>query len=307
MSHRILITGSSGLVGSALWLALQTRGIEVRGLDLRGRGVDAGDVRDVEHVHAAVQDCDGVIQLAAVSRVIWAERDPALCRETNVDGLRNVLEAALQSRRRPWLLFASSREVYGQPTRLPATEDAPLRPVNTYGRSKVEGERMVEAAKTEGLRAAIIRLSNVFGSTTDHADRVVPAFARAAARGLPLRVEGAEHTFDFTHMDDVTRGILALVELLLEGREAPPPIQFVSGTPTTLEELAALAMQIAGGTSTLTYAPPRDFDVARFYGNRDRARRLLDWSPRVSLRQGLTRLIDDFGVACAQPQQLEAQ
>ena len=213
MSHRILITGSSGLVGSALWLALQTRGIEVRGLDLRGRGVDAGDVRDVEHVHAAVQDCDGVIQLAAVSRVIWAERDPALCRETNVDGLRNVLEAALQSRRRPWLLFASSREVYGQPTRLPATEDAPLRPVNTYGRSKVEGERMVEAAKTEGLRAAIIRLSNVFGSTTDHADRVVPAFARAAARGLPLRVEGAEHTFDFTHMDDVTRGILALVEL----------------------------------------------------------------------------------------------
>ncbi|HEX8109596.1 MAG TPA: NAD-dependent epimerase/dehydratase family protein [Kofleriaceae bacterium] len=237
---------------------------------------------------------DGVLHLAAVSRVLWGEREPERCWSTNVGGLGNILALAATAPARPWIIFASSREVYGQPDRLPVTEDWPVRPVNTYGRSKAAGEQLVAAARRDGVRACTIRLSNVFGSTEDHADRVVPAFARAAALGRELRVDGAGHTFDFTHVDDVARGIATLAELLAMNEVVPPPIHLVSGTPTTLGELASAAIRIAGAGSSVRHAPPREFDVARFVGSPARAKALLGWSPRISLEEGLARLIRAF-------------
>lgn len=294
MNDRILVTGSSGLVGSALSVALASRGATIKHLDIAASGRDHGDVRQLDHVRQAAEGCDGIVHLAAVSRVIWGERDPEFCWATNVDGLRNVLEVASSAPKRPWVIFASSREVYGQPEKLPADEDCPPRPVNIYGRSKVEGERLIEVARTRGIRACTVRLSNVFGRTSDHADRVVPAFARGAALGQELRVDGAAHMFDFTHIDDVANGIATLARLLASGQAPPPPIHLVSGTPTTLDRLAKLAIQLAGTEATIRYAPPRNFDVARFVGSNRRARTLLGWTPRVSLEEGLTTLIQAF-------------
>lgn len=297
--RRVLVTGSSGLVGSALVRALQQRGTLVGTFDLREHGDALGDVRDRERVASAVASVDGVIHLAAISRVIWGERDPDGCWETNVGGTSNVLEAARRAPHAPWVIFASSREVYGEPERLPVTEECPFRPVNIYGRSKVEGERLVEGARETGMRACTIRLSNVFGSVSDHADRVVPAFVRAAISGDELRVDGAEHTFDFTHVDDVARGIVTLAELLTSNEPAPPPIHLVTGQPTTLGQLAALAIRLAGTSTTMRESPARDFDVARFVGDAERARRVLGWQPRVSLPDGLARLIHEFREARA--------
>lgn len=291
MNHRILITGSSGLVGSAVARTLEQRGIDVVCFDLRARGAANGDVRDRDRVARAVANVAGIIHLAAVSRVLWGESDPEGCWATNVGGTRNVLELAAKASARPWLVFASSREVYGQPDVLPANEDTPLRPVNIYGRSKAEGERLVEQAQRSGVRACTIRLSNVFGSVADHADRVVPAFARGAMAGGELRVDGADHTFDFTYIDDVARGVASLVELLDTHSATPPPIHFVSERATALGELAALAIELAGTKATVSDAPPRNFDVARFVGDGARARQLLDWQPRVDVREGLARLL----------------
>jgi nucleoside-diphosphate-sugar epimerase len=294
MSYRILITGSEGLVGTSLRAALEDSGVDVVGLDLLGTAAERGDVRNAETVRAAMVGCTGVVHLAAVSRVVWAEHDPDECWRTNVGGLHNVIETAEGADRAPWVLFASSREVYGQPDRLPATEDTPLHPVNIYGRSKVEGERILLAARDRGLRTAVVRLSNVYGTTRDHADRVVPAFARAAALGRPLRVDGPDHTFDFTHIDDTCRGLLALVDLLASGRDLPPPVHLLTGQPTTLGELAALAVRLGGMPSPITEAPPRSYDVSHFYGSPTRAAEILGWVPRVRLGEGLGRLIEEF-------------
>lgn len=293
MVHRILITGSEGLVGAALRATLNARGVDVTGLDLRGSGGDEGDVQDADRVRDAVVGCDGIVHLAAVSRVVWGERDPQACQDVNVGGLRNVIAAAEDQVRRPWLIFSSSREVYGQPDRLPVAEDAPLRPVNVYGRTKVEGERLVEDARGRGLPAAIVRLSNVYGSTRDHADRVIPAFARAATLGEPLRVEGDAHTFDFTHIDDTVRGIVALIRVLEDGK-APSPIHLLTGQPFTLGQLAALAVELAGSGAPIVDATPRSFDVSHFHGDPARAQKLLGWASRMELRHGMARLIDDF-------------
>lgn len=289
--RKILITGSAGLIGRALSDALLNRGFDIVGLDLKAKGLEFGDIRDPDTVRQAVQDCSGIVHLAAVSRVVWGEYDPEGCWETNVGGLNNVIAAASRNGRSPWLIFASSREVYGQPERLPADEDTPLRPVNIYARSKVEGERLLAGARKTGLRTATVRFSNVFGCIHDHADRVVPAFARAAALGNPLRVDGAAHTFDFTCLGDVVRGVVALIERLQCGWEDPPPIHFVTGRATTLGQLANMAIGIAGSGSAIEYAPPRSFDVAKFQGDPQRAKEMLGWSPIVSLEEGLASLI----------------
>ncbi|MEZ4300819.1 MAG: NAD(P)-dependent oxidoreductase [Polyangiaceae bacterium] len=289
----MLITGSSGLIGSALVGALGAREIEVEGFDLRAVGAARGDVCDAERLRGSVLRCDGVVHLAAVSRVVHAERDPELCRRTNVEGVRNVLDAVSDSPRRPWLVFASSREVHGQPDSLPVKEDFPLRPVNVYGQSKVEGERLIEEARRAGVRACTVRLSNVFGAVADHADRVIPAFVRRAMQGEPLLVEGADHTFDFTHTDDVARGLVLLTERLIEGAPAPEPIQLTAGEPTTLGDLAAMVVQLSGSSSPIRHAAPRAFDVTRFVGDPSRAAAVLGWRPRVSLREGLVRLVRD--------------
>ena len=112
--------------------------------------------------------------------------------------------------------------------------------------------------------------------------------------GRPLRVDGAENTFDFTHIDDTTRGLVALVEYMMRGGDALPPIHFLTGQPTTLHQLAEMAIDIAGTGSEIRHAPARTYDVAKFYGDPARAYDLLGWSPQVALREGLTRLINDF-------------
>lgn len=292
---RILITGSSGLIGRALRGALRLRGYETNGLDLLGLGPEQGDVRDMHRVQESLEGCVGVVHLAAVSRVAIAETDPGLCWSINVDGLRTVVNAAEQASQRPWFIFASSREVYGQSAKFPVSEDSALYPVNIYARSKVEGERQLLMAAQGGMRTAIARLSNVYGSVNDHHNRVVPAFAKAAAIGGIFRVEGAENAFDFTHLDDTASGLLALIERISSNDfHDLLTLQFVTGQMTSLGELARLATSMAREKVEITEMPPRNFDVSQFCGNPQKAFDVLGWSPKVGLPVGLARLIDDF-------------
>lgn len=294
MGERILITGSEGLVGKGLFHQLVENGYDVAHFDLRAMaGHGHGDVRSRDDLWQAMRGCIGVVHLAAVSRVIWGERDPNTCWSTNVGGTELVLDVAKNLPAKPWVLFASSREVYGEPKALPVAEDAPLVPVNVYGRSKVAGESMVLGAREHGLRTAVVRLSNVYGSTNDHVDRVIPAFVRGALRGETLRVDGSEHTFDFTHIDDTIRGLTSLMAILVcNEKPLPPPIHLLTGKPTTLGELATLAIELAGTGARMKEAPPRNYDVGRFWGDPRRAREILGWEARVPLRDGIARLMN---------------
>ncbi len=244
-----------------------------------------------------VDGCCGVVHLAAVSRVVWAEQDPEGCWRTNVDGTRNVLRAAHRAPARPWVLFASSREVYGEPSRLPVSEDSPLLPLNVYGRSKAEGEALVLEAREQGLNTAIVRFANVYGRTDDHPDRVVPAFARGAVEGADLRVGGSRSTFDFTHLDDTVAGVLLLIDALENGAAALPTVHLCTGRATTLGELARIANRAAGERSRIVEVPHRSYDTARFVGDPARARQLLGWRAKIEIVEGMQRLVRDFNRA----------
>ena len=297
MSGRILITGSAGLIGSVLRSVLGANGYRTLGLDIRASGMDFGDICDADRVADAIDGCDGIVHLAAVSRVMWGEADPSRCRLVNIDAVANLLATVERQRKSPWLIFASSREVYGETDGGPVREDSLLRPMNTYGRSKLAGEELVCETRARGVRTAIVRFSNVYGRTLDHSDRVIPAFARAAAIGARIRVNGADNTFDFTHVDDVVSGILKIVDLLQKNDHLSfDPIHFASGQSTSLRELAHLANDLGGRKATIVEAASRTYDVSRFRGCTQRASAILGWSAQTTLANGLSQMIQEFQV-----------
>jgi UDP-glucose 4-epimerase len=284
----LLVTGSEGLIGRHLSSRIEAAGIAVRKLDVR-RSIRE-DVRKVDALASALQDVTGVVHLAAVSRVVWAERQPRNCWSTNVDALESLLQLCHASSLRPWVLFVSSREVYGDAKPLPVAEDAPFSPLNTYGRSKCEGERIAQRANQEGLRVNVCRLSNVYGCPLDHKDRVVMAFADVAANGGTMRVEGAGNTFDFTAVKDVAEGLWRAVEACIAG-ERLPAIHLVSGQGTSLLDLATLAARSAKGTVWIEEVNGREFDVSCFVGDPARAHKLLGWKATTPLAVGVDDLI----------------
>jgi len=298
---KILITGSSGLIGSAVTRRLQALNIACICVDLQAPDPeDRIDICDSARIARLMNGVTGIVHLAAVSRVIHGERHPARCRAVNVDATRGIIEAALALARPPWLIYASSREVYGQQNELPVHEDAPLRPLNVYARSKLTAEQLVGMAREASLQTAIVRFSSVYGSVDDHHDRVVPAFVAAAARGEVLRVDGADCCFDLTHVDDVANGVIRIVELLADGERGLPPVHFVSGHGITLLELARMSIEIGDRKARIHSASPRSFDVHRFVGDPGRARALLGWVATTSLESGLSRLARNFSSRLAQ-------
>lgn len=290
----ILITGSSGLIGRAVRERLEMSSLAVRTFDICENSGD--DSRDRTALEQAMQGVTGLVHLAAISRVVWAQDNPALCNAVNVEALRNMLDIAASMPVRPWIIFASSREVYGDAQALPVREDAPLMPLNVYARSKVAGEMLMAEARHAGLLANVLRFSNVYGCTHDHVDRVVTAFARTAAMGGTLRLDGADNMFDFTHVDDAANGLYRTVLATLAG-EALPPIHFLTGRGTTLGELAELAIGCARAPVDIRLAPPRTYDVARFVGDPTRAAVELGWRPSISIENGMADLVGRFHCA----------
>lgn len=288
---KILITGSAGLVGRAVSNLLKANGCDVTHFDIADRAQE--DVRNRTSVMSAVSDVDGVIHLAAVSRVVWAQNNPELCRSINKLGVRNVLDAIERSAQPPWLIFASSREVYGQQETIPVKDDADLRPMNVYARSKVFAEQEVARLAADGFVANSVRLSNVYGCPMDHPDRVVPAFAHASATGAPIRIEGKDNSFDFTHISDVAEGIVKLA-MLAAGGATFSPLHLTTGQQTTLDDLANLALVNARRPVQIYDAPPRDYDVANFCGSTTRARDVLGWTSSTSIEDGFADLVARF-------------
>jgi nucleoside-diphosphate-sugar epimerase len=283
----ILVTGASGLIGRHLCARLESEGLAVRRFDICADPKQ--DIKDVTALDEAMKDVTGVVHLAAVSRVAWAQNDPELCLATNVAPLRPMTEYAVRGAKQ-WFVFASSREVYGNPVRLPVREDDPLEPVNEYGRSKRDAELIVNAARMQGLIANICRFSNVYGCVWDHPDRVAMAFSAVAARGGTMHVEGGKNTFDFTHVADVIDGLYKVIVCSMAGRVLPA-IHLSSGTGTTLRELAELAATHASFPVEIIEAHPRTFDVSAFVGDTSLAFDILGWRTSTQLGDGIARLI----------------
>lgn len=292
----ILVTGSEGLIGKSLCSFLKSIGRDVRHCDIifsEGHS-DFADILNLENIEKKIKDCIGIVHLAAVSRVVWGEKNPKLCWSTNVDGTKNIINSAKNSPLKPWIIYASSREIYGQQEKFPVEIDTPYAPLNIYARSKVAAEKEILNARKFGLNTAVVRYSSVYGSTHDHVDRVVPAFCRSAVFGEQVRIDGLKNILDFTHINDVVDGTLKLIDLLESGENDLPPLHLTTGVPTTLKELAELAYESSENELSFIETPSRSYDVSRFWGSTTKAFELLNWKAKISVRDGVYGLVKEY-------------
>jgi UDP-glucose 4-epimerase len=300
-TDKVVVTGGAGFIGSHLVdrLLAETRG-EVLVLDnlhrgrlanLSGGHTDArlrfvqADVRDSGAVDEALRGAAMVYHLAAQSTVMGAVNDLDYTFNTNVVGTYNVLRSAARHGVKR-VVFASSREVYGEPIDLPVDEDAPLLAINSYGASKSAGESFCRSFRREfGLQTVILRFANVYGPRD--IGRVIPLWLEQAMAGHELQVYGGKQVIDFVWVDQVVAALVQAASI-----EGPmPPINVGSGTGTRIVDLARRIVRLAGGPSRVRLMPARPVEVTRYIANVERMRQLLRVEPPLDPLDNLPRLV----------------
>lgn len=302
-THKILITGGSGFIGTNLARELVNAGHEVTSFDIRlpkdtnnvqNMHIVLGDIRNKPLVEETFRkgNFDVVVHLASVSRVIDAEKDPALCKEVGIDGTRNILDAARQYGC-PHIIYGSSREVYGEPTELPVKESYGHHPINIYGEVKAECEEMVRTYYSECQTSSIVlRFSNVYGSWYDHKSRVTPLFIRNILAGKKVTINGGGQLFDFTHVDDTVAGIIKAIDAVCDGTVTFDDFHLLTGEHHSLQELVAYIEEATGMTADVEYNEARSYDVEKFYGDPTKAERILGFKSKISLKEGVRMFIE---------------
>jgi UDP-glucose 4-epimerase len=299
---RVVVTGGAGFIGSHLVDRLVERGDDVVVIDNLKRGrreklephIRGGrarlvedDVRRFDALAAVLPGCDVVYHLAAQSNVMGAVQDPDYSVTTNVLGTFNVLRAAAEARVRR-VVFSSSREVYGEPRTLPASEDHPLLAKNHYGASKVAGEAYCRTfAATGGLDVEVVRFTNVYGP--GDSDRVIPLWLAAAQQGRDLEVYGGQQLIDFLW---VGTAVDALVFAADRGLSAP--VNVGSGVGTKIVDLAERVLHVTRSKSKIVVTAPREIEVAKFVAETTRMRSL-GLVPETDPLQHLGEIVTAYG------------
>lgn len=313
-ARKILVTGGSGFIGSALVKRLVREGHAVRVLDDNSRGAPrrltevekdiefvGGDIRDAGAVGAVVKDVDEVHHLAYVNGTEFFYSAPELVLEVGVKGMINVLDACRQHGVRD-LILASSSEVYQTPPMIPTDETAPLivpdplNPRYSYGGGKIISELMaINYGRKFFDRVLIFRPHNVYGPDMGW-EHVVPQFAlrlKAAATAspagpLPFSIQGSgEETRSFCFVDDLVEGVM-----VMRAKGDHLGIYHIGTTEEiSVADLARRMAQHIGreielqtGPRLAGSTPRRCPDISKLTG--------LGYKPRVPLAQGLAQTID---------------
>lgn len=301
---KVLVTGGAGFIGSNLMREIAQNGFEpliydceddggCANLDIDNSKHILGDVRDFNRLSKITDSVDGIIHLAAVSRVIWGFQDPRKCIDVNIAGTVNVLEAARQASSKPWVIYGSSREVYGEPDVLPVKESAPKKVANVYGMTKIASENLCQQySKDHGLRVGILRFSNVYGGPNDHLDRVTPKFIILSLGRQKIMIQGGGQIFDFTHISDTVNGIMKMMEILDSSDESyVDDFHILTGQGTTLQQLVSIIDKNTSNDSEVTYGPARSYDVEKFYGDPSKARKRLGFASRIDIEEGIRKYV----------------
>ncbi|WP_376792225.1 NAD-dependent epimerase/dehydratase family protein [Thermoflexus sp.] len=332
MLPRALITGGAGFIGSNLADTLASEGWVVWIFDLLARpGVERnlawlqgrhggrirfvrGDVRDFPAVAEIVRQVDVIFHLAAQVAVTTSLIDPRTDFEINALGTLNILEAARQARHRPIVLYTSTNKVYGAMEDVPVVEEAtryryadrpfgidehqPLDFHSPYGCSKGAADQYVrDYARIYGLPTVVFRMSCIYGprqfGTEDQG--WVAHFVISAMSGRPITIYGdGKQVRDLLFVTDLIAAMRAAVERI--DRVAGQVYNIGGGPENTLsiwQEFAPLLAELLGRPpDPPAFGPWRAGDQKVYISDIRKAMRDLDWRPQVSVREGLTRLVE---------------
>ncbi len=298
---RILITGSSGQIGTNLGLRLLDAGHEVSGVDIRPNAwtqripTRTLDLRrpPAELLRALEGETwDVLVHFAAHAKVHELVVHPERSLENVVDTF-NVLEVA-RERGTP-VIFGSSREAYGDVGEGLTDEDRRVVAKSPYSASKIAGEAFVLSyALCYGLPTLTFRFSNVYGRYDDdleRMERVIPLFIREIGAGREVTVFGREKVLDFTYVDDCVSAVFAGVERLYRGELMNETINVATGRGSSLIDLCNYIGEALGVQPKVKVQPTRPGEISRYVADIGKARRLLGYEPTTLLREGVHKAI----------------
>ncbi len=292
----ILVTGGAGFIGSHLVDELsKDRDNNITILDNFHRGsasnirnhvknkkikIINNDIRDYNSFKK-IGDIGCIYHLAAQSNVAGACFEPDYALSSNVNGTYNILKYASKNKIKRFI-FASSREVYGNPKYLPVNEKHPLNPINIYGATKVCSEVLCNTfSKTHNLKITILRIANAYGPRDK--DRVIPIFMENARNNKDLELFGGKQVLDFIWIGDV---IKSFIDISKNDRYIGETINIGTGVGTSIETLAKSIIKLTNSKSRIIYKKPRNFDVEKFIAKSDKIK-----LKTMKLADGLKKMI----------------
>lgn len=298
---KILVTGSSGTIGTRLCEKLLSAGHEVIGADwnvckwnkeVENLRIDI-DLRHKEEFDKLPTDVDLIIHLAANARVYELVEHPERAMDNFIDTF-NILEHARKNGIKR-MMFASSRETYGNihlPDGQKYTEDKAhfMTCESPYTASKIGGEALFEAYKRcYQIDTIIFRFSNVYGMYDDSV-RVVPLFYRQAKANEPMKVFGKEKCLDFTYIDDCVDGIVLAVENFESAKNDTYNLAFGEGT--TIMHLAEKVVELLDSSSTIEATSSRTGEVTHYIADITKAKKAFGYNPKTNFEDGIRLSMD---------------
>ncbi len=314
--RNVLITGGLGFIGSNLARRLVDLGAEVLLVDslIPGYGgnlfnvdglesklrINIADVRDANGMEYLLQGQDYLFNLAGQVSHIDSMRDPMTDLEINCRSQLSILEACRHGNLDVRIVYASTRQIYGKPVKLPADEFHPVHPTDVNGINKASGEMYHQLYhEVYGLRTTSLRLTNTYGprQLVKHPRQGFAGwFIRQAVLGEEIQLFGdGQQKRDFNYVDDVVdASLLAATSPEAEGES----FNLGATPPTCLLEFVETLLEVAGGGGGFRIVPfPEErkrIDIGDFYNDYGKIRRTLGWEPRVSLRDGLARSVEYY-------------
>jgi UDP-glucose 4-epimerase len=310
---KLLVTGGAGYIGSIVSRMLIGDGHEVVVFDSLERGhreavapearLVVGDLRDANVITQAVSEgFDGVLHFAAFALVGESVADPGMYYRNNVAGTLNLLEAMVAADV-PRLVFSSTCAVYGQPDEVPISEQAPPRPQNAYGASKLAADHMIgDFCVAHGLGAVSLRYFNVAGASggvgEDHEPEthLIPNVLKVAlGRRESVEIYGTDYPTpdgtairDYIHIDDLATAH----GLALNGARAGEHRIFNLGTGTgfSVRQVIAAVEEVTGVEIPAVDKPRRPGDPPQLVAAGQRVRSELGWEPK---KPDITAMIAD--------------
>ena len=313
--RRVLVTGGAGFIGSNLARRLVDLGAEVvlvdalipeYGGNLRNLGgieervrLTIADVRDERGMMCLVQNQDVLFNLAGQTSHLDSMTDPYTDLEMNCRSQLAILEAVRKRNSGLRIVYASTRQIYGVPVRLPVDEDHPLRPTDVNGINKMAAEWYhILYHRVHGIQACALRLTNTYGPrmrVRDARQTFLGWWIRRVIDGEPIQVYGdGTQLRDFNYVDDVVDALL-----LAAARPEASGQVFNLGhpAPISLKDVAALLLEVAGGGRSVVVPFPPDLeriDIGHYYADYSRIRAALGWEPQGELAEGLGRTVAYF-------------
>jgi NAD dependent epimerase/dehydratase len=306
--RRVLVTGAAGFIGSHLAEALAGQGASVRAFvrynsrndygwlediaDHEQVEIFRGDLVNPEAVANALEGIDTVFHLGALIPIPYSYLHPREFVEANVVGTLNVLEAARRSSPGR-LVHVSTSEVYGTPLTVPIDEDHRVHAQSPYAASKAGADQLALSYRDSfELPVVVARPFNTYGPRQS-ARAIVPTIVTQALSRASVDLGTLETTRDFVYVDDTVAGLIASARA--DGVEGEV-INLGTGAETSIGALADLIFELLELERQVRFdekrVRPAESEVERLRADAAKAERLLGWSARVELADGLARTIE---------------